>query len=126
MSTRILKDKDREFVQGVAQNILAPINAKVKISEKHTVIHCYSEWASGGNRKEWDDYMYHVFVVSSKGNIEFPVSFQEYSNLAQCAWMIAHQAFSQLDGDHKSALAENLWPSSNGHLPDYKKFLPTE
>lgn len=125
MSSRKFQQNEIEYLQLAAGYFLKPISGQVKINEKPITMHWWSEGPSG--RKVWDDFIYRITIMSSKGDLSYSETFNlhpdrtDIKRIKRIAWHIAHYAFSRFDGDIQSSLAESLWPKSNGYLPDYNQ-----
>jgi len=123
MNSKILTKEEKEFLEKVTGRLLVPINGRLHIPEKYTVIHCSRSTGAGFDNVNWDSYIYHILVESDKGNFEFSEEFHDFAKLPDIAWSLAAHVFSYLDNDMKGPLAENLWPQANKWLPDMSKFI---
>ena len=126
MESKKLTKEEKEKIEKMAKYLLSPIDGKVEISDHYSTIHCSVSSGGAYNHVEWDEYWYRIKVKTIKGDHEFGKKFKESTDLfylAQVAWGIAHNVWGKLDENIYSPLAENLWPSSNNHLPNYEALL---
>lgn len=105
-------------IKRMIERIFVPIQGRAQI------VPCVGTMRLTMDAVEVPHYFYQVMFTSNPGNAEIRVGYPNLPNisLAQYAWIMSVEIYWRLTpvlGNQLDALEERLWPTANGHLPDY-------